>query len=169
MRGMTARSFVLAFIVAAGAAAGAAAPADAYTHRVTCDNYYSGQQCYDAGYHPWLQIAVYLNNYKPEVCARAATQSGNVRTGSVCAYRGGQDVLDATACLAGSRPESNAYGFWTARGRPSATAPRNITVVADTPNSAKACNPQGGNFVWSDTHPLDPVGVILDSPITVGE
>jgi hypothetical protein len=60
-----------------------------YAHAWSCSNYYSAQQCYDSGYHPWYEIHIYAHNYHT-----------------------------AIACLASSSPDSNAYGFWAGTGGP---------------------------------------------------
>jgi hypothetical protein len=96
-----------------------AAPALALTDTWTCNNSFSGQKCYSgAGYHSWFYVGIGVSSVSGEVCAKAVTQSGNLRSGSGCNYNTDSRV----SVFSGGTPISVGYGYWGGSGPPRTVA-----------------------------------------------
>lgn len=100
-----------AVVAVMGGAAIGATPAAALYDAGSCWTS-SGQVCQLSGYHGWYQIAYGGDVSKPEMCAKAVTAAGNIRSGSGCIYPGSWTLR----CLSGASPNSSAYGYWGGSG-----------------------------------------------------
>jgi len=83
--------------------------ADAYYGWNNCKSW-SAQKCYVGnGYHGIIKVhsgVWFMTPY--EMCAKAATAAGNIRTGSGCNYNTGS----RTSLWSDPSPLSGAYGYW---------------------------------------------------------
>jgi hypothetical protein len=111
------RRALVGMIVGCGVGGLATTSAEAYLHSQVCPHYTSAQVCWSGdGYHSntevVLQIGAYGNPaFQNEVCAKAVTAAGNIRTGSGCAGAGFA-TSQRVSCLVGGTPDSAAYGYY---------------------------------------------------------
>jgi len=87
--------------------------AHGYSHLWSCQGG-SGSQCYDFSgqrYNRWIQSSNEIQEIKSEVCAKAITAAGNVRSGSGC---NGNSFGRISSYF--PDPESQAYGYWGGSG-----------------------------------------------------
>jgi hypothetical protein len=84
-----------------------------YVHQWQCYSA-SASQCYDPTpcCHGWIQVSNQTSVTKYEVCAKAVTAAGNIRTGSGCNL----NTFGRSSCLAGETPSSTAYVYWAGTG-----------------------------------------------------
>lgn len=96
--------------------------AQAYTHAWNCSLLLANTRCYDTTgviYNPWNNLAVGSNVAKSEVCVKAITAAGNLRsttTGSTnasyCAFNStGRGIV-----LSSPTPNSQGYVYWNGSG-----------------------------------------------------
>lgn len=117
----------------AGTALLAVQPATADTVTWACYSYSSAQTCWaGTGYRGYKEVGNSTSDgggavTRSEVCAKAVTAAGNIRTGSGCSY----NTWLRGSCLSSSSPNSAAYVYWA--GSSSAT---NNNGWAYTPSSS---------------------------------
>jgi hypothetical protein len=105
-----------------------APPALADLDSWSCPNYSSAQTCWaGTGYRGYIEVVATLGATRSEVCAKAVTAAGNIRTGSGCQY----NAFYRRSCLAGSSPNSAAYVYWAGSG-----SAINVYGQAATPSSS---------------------------------
>ena len=105
--------------------------ADAYFGSATCYNYYSAQTCWIGdGYHSLSSVYTGVFGGRDQVCAKAQTAAGNIRTGSGCSINYDRRL----SSLAGSSPLSTGYGYWAGNG-----SPINVFVMGCTPENDTNC------------------------------
>jgi hypothetical protein len=89
--------------------------ASGYAHQWQCYSA-SAAQCYDPSpcCHGWIQVSNRIPVTRYEVCAKAITAAGNIRTGSGCNF----NTFGRSSCLTGETPSSTAYVYWAGTGIP---------------------------------------------------
>jgi hypothetical protein len=99
--------------------------AQAYIHVWSCQAA-SAVQCYDNSgqqYNPWAQVSASMSAVSNQVCAKAITAAGNIRTGSGCNF----NTTARLSCFSYALPDSWAYVYWAGNG-----TVRTINGRADT-------------------------------------
>lgn len=83
----------------------------AYGHTWGCTGWPAYERCNDYSgvqYNPWVAVRAFNGNVPPEICAKAITAAGNIRTGSGCSYCSS----DRISSISGGTPDSWAYVYW---------------------------------------------------------
>jgi len=122
---MERRRRAVAGAVALGAVAAMAvvpSSASAYSHSWGCGGWPSSTRCDDTTgitYNPWITLQVGSSIAKAEVCVKAITSAGNLRStttgssnGSYCAFNASSKGIT----LSGSTPNSLGYVYWNGSG-----------------------------------------------------
>jgi hypothetical protein len=116
---------VFASVAVLGASASAAS---AYTHNWGPNYYPADTRYYDsagATYNPFRYVLAESNTQLPEICSKAVTQAGNLRSSTTgyCNYNYASHDTE----MSGGTPETNAYIYWNG-----ATGSRSLTGHAGT-------------------------------------
>ncbi len=114
-----------ACLVSAGAVTALAvvpAGAQAYSHSWGCGSWPSSTRCNDTTgitYNPWVTLQVGSSAAKAEVCVKAVTAAGNLRStttgsgnASYCAFNASSKGITLT----GPTPNSQGYVYWNGSG-----------------------------------------------------
>ena len=87
--------------------------ANAYFAYAQCNNYTSAQTCWVGdGYHGLIRVTEIVFQQRFNICAKAQTAAGNLRTGSGCNV----NTDYRSSLLSSTDPISAGYGYWAGTG-----------------------------------------------------